>query len=170
MMTYLRKKFPFLQDSPRMATFFGVSSTVFIVAFLFSFISYLSGGVEFAKADAKEEKTSAALTSTVESNKTPILEVHIANNGMVYLQGARIEAINDKVIIVSTSWNDTKLNWTIYTNESYFESHHFGTDFLDSKGAHITINEMRVGDIVSVNGTLNPGSGDIGIKASVVRK
>jgi len=160
-MIWLRKKFPVFKSNPRLATFFSISIATFILGFIFFAFTYILPGVEIVKAEEVEW--------TPPSGKF-IMEVHIANNGMVFLQGARVESISGTTIVVSTSWNTTKLQWTIYTNGSNYGSRQFGTSFLDPKGDSITIKNINVGSIVSVNGTFNMSFVEPTVKADVIRK
>lgn len=160
MMVLLRKKIPLLQTNPYLGIFFGVSVIAFILGFLLFAFTYLLPSINIVKAEG--------LTWTPPSGKS-ILEVHIANNGMVYLQGANIESISGTTIVASTSWNNTKLKWTIYTNGSDYGKRHFGTSFYDSKGASITISDLHVGDIISVNGILDVNYMELVVKADVIR-
>ena len=98
-----------------------------------------------------------------------IMEVHIANNGMVFLQGAHIESISGTTMLVSTSWNLTKLEWIIFTNGSSYGQRHFGTSILDSKGNHVVIKSLRVGDIISITGVFDVSQSGPTIKADVIR-
>ena len=160
-MIWLRKKFPVFKSNPRLAVFFSASIATFVLGFIFFAFTYILPGVEIVKAEEVEW--------TPPSGKS-IMEVHIANNGMVFLQGARVESISGTTIVVSTSWNNTKLQWTIYTNGSSYGSRQFGTSFLDSKGDNITIKNINVGSVISVNGTFNMSFVEPTVKADVIRK
>src|SRR3989344_723359 len=117
-MIWLRKKFPLFKSNPHLAVFFSISIATFVLGFIFFAFTYILPGVEIVKAEEVEW--------TPPSGKS-IMEVHIANNGMVFLQGARVESISGTTIVVSTSWNSIKLLWTIHTNASYFGPRNLGT-------------------------------------------
>ncbi|HEY4505217.1 MAG TPA: hypothetical protein VJG67_00800 [Candidatus Paceibacterota bacterium] len=164
-MKYLITKFPIFRSNPRLAGFLGVSVSTFIVGLLFFTVTYLLPGAETVKA---EEPNPASLVSKV-SNSKSILEVHIASNGMVFLQGGLVESVSGTTIVVGTSWEATKMSWIIHTDASDYGKRHFGTIFLDSKGKKVAITDIRVGDVITVSGTLKPSSSGMILKAEVVR-
>ena len=61
------------------------------------------------------------------------------------------------------------MSWVIYTNGADYGPRHFGTTFFDSKGNNITIKNIRVGDIISVEGVINTSFIEPSIKADVIR-
>ncbi|RJQ35399.1 hypothetical protein C4556_00350 [Candidatus Parcubacteria bacterium] len=78
--------------------------------------------------------------------KAPMLEVHIANNGLMLLRGARVISTSDNTIRVGMAWGLADFTWTVNKNS--------GTKFFTSKGEKGTSAEIRVGDIVTVTGML----------------
>ncbi len=140
--------------------FYSASVATFIFgSFLFAF-TYLLPGAEVAKA--------------LDSKWTPpvgkfIQGVNIANSGMIYIQGAKVLSVSGNQIVVSVSWNVVKMQWTVNTNESYYNKRHFGTGFLDSKGNRVFITDIHAGDIISVSGVLDTNFADPTIKADFVR-
>jgi hypothetical protein len=162
MMNVLRKKFPFFQTNPRLAIFFGISSSVFILGFvLFILVSLLSNTEIAMGQDIQPISTRA--------KNDPILEVHMANNGMVFLQGVRVEYISSTKIIVSSAWGSTKIQWILKTNESYYSGRHFGTSFLDPNGNNISTKDIKVGDMITASGILDSSSTELTVKADVIR-
>ena len=97
----------------------------------------------------------------VEAAPAPTQEMHIANNGLVYVQGAQIVGISDSAIIAKSSWEAEQFTWTITTDRQ--------TKFFLNNGETSSINSIKVGDYVSVTGLLNGGNSGIGIKASSIR-
>ncbi len=160
MMTKIRKKFPLFLTNPRLAGFFATSLAVFIFSFLLFAFTYLVPAVETVKAEGAKVSPSGS---------TVILEVHIANNGMVFLQGARVLSVSGPIFTVATSWNKIQLKWTVQTNESYYGPRHFGTDFLDTKGNILSIADIHEGSIVTVNGMLEASYAEPTVKADVIR-
>jgi len=157
---FLKKKIPLFESNPRLATFSSISVAVFVLGFvLFSFV-YSFSDTKIVKAE------NVVWTPPVGKS---IMEVHLANNGLVYIQGARIESISGTIIEISTSWNTVKLKWTIYTNGSSYGKRRFGTSFLDSNGKELTIKDLRVGGIISVNGVFDLTQAGPTVKAEVIR-
>ena len=159
-MKLLRKKIPLFNNSPKLAAFLSISFTVLFFSFVLFTFTYLLTGQETVKAQ---------VVDWVPHTGKSVLEVHIANNGMVFLQGARVESISGTTIVVSTSWNSIKLLWTIHTNASYFGPRNLGTEFLDSKGKRIYIGDIREGNLVSVSGTFDISRSELTLKADTVR-
>ena len=161
MMEIIRKKFPIFKSNPRLAAFSSFSVGFFLFSILVFLLSYSLSSTEVVRADEPKRQ---------EPTSKFILEVHIANTGAIFLQGARVEAVPSKsTILVSTTWNNMVLLWTINTNESYYGKRHFGTDFLDLRGANVAITDIQKGDYISVSGTLDLNSDVPTIKADVVR-
>jgi len=161
MKTFIQKCTP-EKDSPFVLTLFGASLLFFIIMVLLFTFSKVLPNAEIAKA--AESKWDAPT-----SGSKSVLQVTIANNGTVYLKGARIESISGKNLVVSTTWKVVKIQWTIVTNGSSYGKHQFGTSFFDSKGNNLAISDFNVGDIISVSGTLDVDSEVPTINADYIR-
>ncbi len=159
-MMSLRKAFPIFERSPWLAAFLSLSVTTFILTVSFFVFTYLLPQTEVVTA--KELGWAPPVDK-------PIMAVNIANDGTVFLRGASVLSVDGTTIIVGTSWNVTKFQWVINTNESYYEKSHFGTRFLDSKGKVITIWDIHPGSIISVSGTLDVNQSWPTLKAKVIR-
>lgn len=92
----------------------------------------------------------------------PMLEVHIANNGLTLLRGARVHSISDNTIYVITEWSSTEFTWEVQTK--------LFTKFLGTKGEKKTLADIHVGDIVTITGKLIRGGADPIIDAGFVRE
>jgi hypothetical protein len=119
-------------------------------------MSRRSGMSSAPVASAMEVGSSA--TSTASS----ILEVHIANNGLVYVRGAQVTSISGGVIGTSMSWGSTDFVWTVETSGT--------TKFLDQQGRKQTISDVKVGDIIAVTGKLVSDNNKFIINAEFVRE
>jgi hypothetical protein len=97
------------------------------------------------------------------------LEIHIANNGLVLLRSATVEAVDGNTVTLSTSWGAEHMHWTVRTNGSDYEVHHYGTQFLDSAGRPSTVADLHVGGLVTVTGMLDQNASDPTIAANTVR-
>lgn len=161
-MESLRKKFPVINRNPFLATFFGVSVVVFVIGFVLFSVVYLFSGTEKVIAEV--------LNGVPKESRKYIVDVHIANSGMVYLQGARVESVSGSRLVVSTAWNSTRLEWVVNTNGSDYGKRHFGTQFSDRKGNKLTIADIGVGSVISVNGFFEASDGGLTLKADFVRK
>ena len=78
--------------------------------------------------------------------KIPMLEVHIANNGLMLLRGATVISNSFGVIQVSMKWGFADFVWRVQTTS--------GTKFFTSKGEKETEDDIAIGDIVTVTGIL----------------
>ena len=96
-------------------------------------------------------------------------EVTIAMNGLVVLRSARVLGIDGDTLQVSTAWGSTDFTWVVHTDASSYETRTFGTRFLDREGEKISLSHIRVGDLITVNGTLDAASEVPMLHADVVR-
>ena len=144
----------------RVAIFLVISTSVFVVGFIgFSFsLLYQTTNVALAET----------APATVSTNK-PILEMHVANSGLVFLQGAKILSIDGTTLTLSIEWNKMNFLWKVNTNGTKYGKRYFGTQFIDTKGEHIMIEDLKVGDIVTVSGTLDPNASAMTVNAEVIR-
>ncbi len=100
----------------------------------------------------------AASTTTVEN---PVLEVHIAANGLVLLRGARVLSVSGSTLRVGMTWGSSDFTWLIQTTSA--------TKFLNAHGEPETASSLRIGDIVTVTGKVARGGGEPLINAEFVR-
>lgn len=161
----------FLQARPHLRTLLSVSAAIFACGVLSLTLAIVPPHIELALAATETAQSNKAVAERTRSSDehAPILEIHIANNGMVYLQGARIESVSGTSIVVSTSWNAIKMLWTIRTDETYYGPRHFGTNFLDQKGNRLAVGDLRVGDVLKVNGIFEAGQREFVVQADMVR-
>lgn len=94
--------------------------------------------------------------------KAPILEIHIANNGSVFLRGARVVSVSEEAIRVATAWEEVGFTWKIQIN--------FYTKFLKSRSEEQAFEDIHVGDLVNVTGDLVSGGAEPVIKAHFIRE
>lgn len=97
------------------------------------------------------------------------LEVHIANNGLVLLRSASVIKIEGKTLTLSTAWGRTNILWTVRTDASDFEGHHYGTKILDRTGKTGVFDDIHVGGQVTITGMLDQNAADPTITAATVR-
>jgi len=89
------------------------------------------------------------------------LEVHINDNGTVSIQGARVEQISGTTIFCKVYWGVSFIRVTVRTNDK--------TTFEKRFGQTIALNELSIGDFISVTGTLFEGSNSLDVVARSVK-
>ena len=175
--TFKRKFSSLFKTNPRLAIFSSVSLLIFIFGVtLFSF-KYLLPDTQIAIAEANKQNSQtvkqieSAKISTDKKIKVhkPIIDVHIATTGMTYIQGAEVVSITGPTIVVSTIWNTLILQWTIHTNESYYGTRHFGTNFFNRKGERVSLLDIHVGDSITISGDLEANMTTPTIMANTIR-
>ncbi len=102
----------------------------------------------------------AALASTTKS--APVLEIHIANNGIILLRGARIVSITGGALQVDMAWGAADFTWLLNTNTN--------TKFIASNGEKETLADLQTGSTVTVTGQLVGSGGEPTIDAEFVRE
>ena len=115
-----------------------------------------SSGTIYLSAQA-----AAGASTTSRERPTPMLEMHIANNGLVLLEGARVISLSSSRIRVEMKWDSETFTWVIKTNSK--------TKFIAPNGAKATLANVRVGDTLTVTGMLIGGGTEPTIDADFVR-
>lgn len=137
-----------------------------VAAVTFLSLSFLASVLLFSPQRAVAEELAPA--EMAGRNIRP-LEVHIANNGLVLLRSARVLASGTDSMTVSTAWGASVLRWTLQTHGRDYATRHFGTRFLDSKGADIPVGRIHVGDLVTVTGMLDATASEAVIITDSIR-
>lgn len=101
----------------------------------------------------------AAVPATV---KKPIREMNIANNGLVLLRGATVTAISRGTLRVGMTWGEADFTWKIETDS--------GTQFMTLTGEKQNIEDIVVGDTITITGKLKSSGSEPVIEADYVRK
>lgn len=139
-------------SSSKILVAIGVSSAVLLFSGLFlyqaraqTFVSQ----VQNASSPIAVNKVSAESAGMAVGSlqQAPMREVHIANNGLVLLRGARVISVSGSTIHVGLSWGSSDMPWAVATT--------YNTKFLTSKGEKATIGDIAVGDIIRVTGKLS---------------
>ncbi|MDO8514433.1 MAG: hypothetical protein Q7S50_02735 [bacterium] len=94
--------------------------------------------------------------------KPQMLEMHIANNGLMLLRGATVISNARGTLRVGMTWGSADFIWTITTDS--------GTKFLTSKGVGQAIGDIAVGDTVTVTGMLKSSGPESVVAADYVRE
>ncbi|HAO64686.1 TPA: hypothetical protein DCQ44_01760 [Candidatus Taylorbacteria bacterium] len=133
-------------------------------------IVLLSGLILFAAtkpAVSKLEK-SGALATVSAAGAAPAVggfqtsSINIANNGLTYIQGARVTEITGNTIKTSMSLNSNTFDWVIETSGA--------TKLINHLGQKQTISDIKVGDYLMVTGKLLESKGSYIINAEFVRE
>ncbi|MCR4281385.1 MAG: hypothetical protein NUV88_03585 [Candidatus Kaiserbacteria bacterium] len=138
-------------SSSKILVAIGVSSAVFLFSGLFLYQARAQTFVNSrgnAGSPLAVNKVSAVSSGPAvgAGQKAPMLEVHIANNGLVLLRGARVISVSGSTIHVEMSWSSSNMAWAVATT--------YNTKFLTSKGEKAEIGDIAEGDIIRVTGKL----------------
>lgn len=161
---------PLSFDSQKILIVTGVSgalllfaTTLFYQAYAAPLIGHLgSSGVASPKNGKVYLSAEAAAVASTTPQKAPMLEVHIANNGLVLLRGAHVLSISGSTIHVGMAWDSSSFTWQVETN--------YNTKILNSKGEKQTLADIESGDTVTVTGMLVGGGGEPTVDATFVRE
>lgn len=90
------------------------------------------------------------------------LEVHIGDDGMALVRGAKVTGISGNTISATTSWGSVVLNWSVVTDSN--------TQFVRRFGGASSVSEISVNDFISFNGAvLTTTASPITVQAKVVK-
>ncbi|OGG52407.1 hypothetical protein A3H16_02420 [Candidatus Kaiserbacteria bacterium RIFCSPLOWO2_12_FULL_53_8] len=121
-----------------------------------------AGSAAITSSPGKAYLSAQAPVVAVSGEEAPMVEVNIANNGLVLLRGAHVLAMNGGTIHVGMSWGSSDLTWILETN--------YNTQFLTQNGKKETLSDIQVGDIVTVTGKISGGGTEPIIDTQVVRE
>ena len=107
-------------------------------------------------------KAAAVASAVAEAKSSPILEMHIANNGLVLLEGARVLSLSGGRIRVEMAWGAASFTWVTNTNSN--------TKYFSSNGEKTTLASVEVGDTLAITGMLTRGGAEPTIAATFVRE
>ncbi len=107
------------------------------------------------------DRVVATTSAPVAVRSHPMREVHVANNGAVYLRGARITAISSSSITVSSGWGSMDFSWDVVTG--------IGTRYINAKGEAIKRSSLKVGTIVAVTGVLDESAHSASMRGQYIR-
>ena len=100
-------------------------------------------------------------SSTITTTRPPMLEIHIANNGLVLLRGARVMSISGSTVHVEMTWGVSHFTWIVQTSSN--------THILTPQGESTTLADIHIGDSVTVTGMLSAHTTESTIDAEFVR-
>jgi len=154
-------RLPAFAPSRRMLLLAGISCAI-AGAFL---IAALHGHSFQTTNAANEVRASAALpaqTNSAGSDVQSMRQVTIANDGLVLLQGARVDSVSNNAMKVDTAWGSTDLQWSVVIES--------GTHFIRADGASGSLDDIRTGDTITVTGTLDQQLAQPTLDAQYVRE
>lgn len=94
--------------------------------------------------------------------EAPMREMHIANNGLMLLRGARVVSVSGDVIRISMEWDSGDFTWMVHVDPN--------TTFLTSEGERTTMADIQVNDSVTVTGMLTESGAEPTIQARFIRE
>ena len=89
-------------------------------------------------------------------------EIHIANNGLVLLRGARVLSVSGTTIRIGIEWDSSDFTWQVNTG--------YNTKFFSSNGEKETFTDIAAGDSITVTGHLSGAGGNPAVDAQFVRE
>ena len=124
-----------------------------------------SGGAVMEPSSGKvylSSQAAAAASAVATDRRPPTLEMHIANNGLVLLEGARVTSLSGSRLRVEMAWGSGAFSWVVKTNSR--------TKFFAPNGEKIALEDIRVGDTLTVTGMLTEGGTEPTMDAAFVRE
>ncbi|MDO8518467.1 MAG: hypothetical protein Q7S26_04235 [bacterium] len=91
-----------------------------------------------------------------------VLEMHVANNGSIYIKGAVVTAVSGGAVVASVTWGSATFPWRIQS--SYL------TSVAQHDGKKIALADLAVGDRIIITGTINSNATEPTIDAQSIRK
>ncbi|MDP2648793.1 MAG: hypothetical protein Q8P19_02735 [bacterium] len=160
---------PLQIPSQRVYILSGVAVVALSSMILFSHYTSALSSATGAKAEAVTSSSgtvylspSASAAAAASTQEQPMLEVHIANNGLTLLRGARVLSISGTTIRVGMAWQSSTFTWTLETN--------YNTRFVAQSGEKATLADITTGDVVMVTGTLRAGGSEPAIDTDYLRQ
>ena len=102
----------------------------------------------------------ASLDSKQHPAIKPTLEMHIANNGLALLRGARVDSIEGDTLRIAERWGSQNFTWTVQNS---------GTTKLFAANGEKLQRELLVGEYLTVSGTLDVDAQEPMIIAQFIR-
>lgn len=130
--------------------------TVFLVALIAIVLPVASLHAE-NKNDDRENKSRENDARQVGST----LEIHIFDEGMVLVRGAKVTAVSGSVISAATVFGSTNLMWTINVTDS--------TNFVQRSNKQSNLSDISVGDFVSFKGDLVTTASTLTVNAKILK-
>ena len=146
----------------------GISLAALAVAGIFLYQAFASplsysGRQGWSSSDPGKTYLSAAEAAAATSEEEPpMLEVHIANNGLVLLRGAHVISRSGSLIRVKMAWGSSDFVWAIQTGP--------GTKFFTAEGEKGALMDISIGDSITATGKIVRSGNEPMIDAEFVRE
>ncbi len=153
-----------LQSPPLRIAAFVVAASLMITGMSLFEASAPATSLQYvARAGGASAATaSTAFSTSTTPAHTPMHEVHIANNGLMFVRGATVTSIDHTAIVVSIVWSGATFNWQINTDSN--------TKFITTTGEKGTLSTIQAGDYIDVTGMLTQGGTTPTIAAQFIRE
>ena len=157
-----------LRSVPRSDAFAALAAAIFITLAMAGVTRSIPGkATQVASVAAQAGVAGIPNTGTnsappvVVKDDGPMREVHVANNGAVFLRGAKITALHGSSIEVTAGWGSMDFNWIVHTPIS--------THYISAKGNAINNGALKVGTIVAITGVLDQSADVASMRAQYIR-
>jgi len=111
----------------------------------------------------------SAAPSLVSGTGARTKEIHIANDGLVLLRGARVMSVSGTALTLGMSWGSSTFTWVVNTAASSYGAHDYGTRIIDQSGNKIDLQTIPVGGFVTVTGMFDSNASVPTLNADTVR-
>lgn len=147
------------------------SSIVFLSLFLFQAHADTLFSNMFAVSDVSSapagtvnlapQNVPIATASTTVAH-TQMIEMHIANDGLVLLRGAQVVSVSGNSVHVALLWGTSNFAWDLEITSN--------TKFLGSSGEKESLSQLAVGDTVTATGMLVESGAESVVDTQYIRK
>jgi len=103
----------------------------------------------------------SAQAAAAPQTTAPLIEVHIANNGLTYIRGAHVVSISGSTIRTEVTLGAGTFVWSIETS--------YNTQFYAQSGAKIALSDITPGDYLTVTGKLSSAGDSPTVSADIIR-
>ena len=124
----------------------------------FAYAQPIGGDVQYAP----DAFAGSHAVATAPPAPPAIQEVHIANNGLMLVRGARVVAISGNTMTITLIWGSMQFTWAVNGDGA--------TRYFGPGGAKESVSDIQAGDVVSVTGMLSASDSNPTIEAEFVRR
>lgn len=139
-----------------------VFASLFLTGIFFYGASAQTVPLQYVAHGGGASAAGSALSVGSSTTVIPMHAVHIANDGLTYVQGATVTSIGNSTISIAIVWGGASFNWTAVTNSN--------TKFITASGEKGTFIGIQVGDYIDVTGLLTQGGNTPIIAAQFIRE
>ncbi len=137
-------------------------NTLLFIGFGGAFLFFMFSAIVFFFIVLETPPKAAAVDQVIAATQSNrVLEMHIANNGLIFLKGARIQSISSNLLTVDMTWDATQFHWNVLVTPS--------TVFMKQDGEIMSLENLREGDTIMINGSIAGGISSWTIDAQTIR-